>query len=200
MHNIRGRSPLLWGLQLSKAEILRSSLIWGLVPMIQISSKSEVFDRYLNFQGASAPWLWPDPEITPGRFIPWPRWLFWHINRSDPPSRWLVKAGQTNQRTNQPTGTLNFNIDNNNNNTSYNRRPSHLYAGIRSWKCRVNRESRKRKQYSHTTSTLLECTRESYITEFCVVNWTIFLIFIIFFRCVQPKTRKSNMHIKRRPP
>ena len=61
-YNIRGLSPLLGGLQLSKeAEILRSSLIWCLVPMIQISSKSKVFDWYLNFEGELLP-----PFMPPG--------------------------------------------------------------------------------------------------------------------------------------
>ena len=93
------RSPLLGGLQLSKeAEILRSSLIWCVVPMIQISSKSQVFEFSWV---SSAPWMWPDPEITPARIIPRPGQFFWHINRPDPPSRWHVKPGQTNQPNNR---------------------------------------------------------------------------------------------------
>ena len=58
-----------------KGEILRSFLIWCLVPMIKISSKSEVFDRYLNFHGELLPPLCPldvaGSRNNPARFIPW---------------------------------------------------------------------------------------------------------------------------------
>ena len=46
-------------------------------------------------------WMWLDPEITSVRFNLGPGRFFCHANHPDSPSCWCVKAGQTNQPTNQ---------------------------------------------------------------------------------------------------